>query len=316
MLGTLPSLLSLRVFEAAARHLSFKQAASELHVTPAAVSHQVKSLEAYLGTPLFRRLTRALELTEVGRSMLPRVQTGLGNLADAVALARSAAGQRSLRVQVPPSFATRWLIHRLQDFNRRHPALQLSVGTALTTVDSTGGHTRADDLAPLLEGELDLQIRFGHGDYPGLCCEKVFPVTYVAVCHPALLAGEHPLRTPADLRFHTLIHDDTARDRTEPANWPQWLAALQIEGVDASRGPRFSNSGLALEAAIDGMGVAISVAELLGRDFHAGRLVKLFDRGVDSRSAYYLVAPATSSRRAEIEIFRDWLASQAQSLSR
>ena len=311
-----PPLASLRVFEAAARHLSFKQAAGELHVTPAAVSHQIKALEEILGIALFIRLTRALELTEAGRAMLPRVQEGLACFEQAVDLSRRVSERTRLDVFAPPSFATRWLIHRMQAFNEDHPDIEIRLSTALNTVDSTDNQTREADLAPLIEGEADIQVRFGHGIYPGMRSEFLFPVSYAAICHPRLLVGEQPLREPADLRFHTLIHDDTYRDDAELANWPAWLHALGIEGIDASRGPRFSNSGLAIDAAMDGMGIAISVSQLLDRDVAAGRLARLFDLKVESSTAYYVVAADNMARRPHIEAFRNWLLREARSVRR
>jgi len=307
----LPPLLSLRVFEAAARHLSFKQAAHELHVTPAAVSHQIKALEDFLGQPLFLRRTRALELTEAGRAMLPKLQQGLELFAEAVASARQPQSTTRLRLVVPPSFATRWLVHRLQGFNDRHPEIELSLSTAMSAVDSTADETRETDLAALASGEVDLQVRFGHGNYPGMFSERVMPVSYVAVCHPALPGGEKPLEKPEDLRHHVLIHDETHRDRSEPASWREWLRVAGVEGVDASRGPHFSNSGLALEAAADRMGVAISIEQLLDRDLADRRLMLLFDRRVASRSAYHLVCRQRDAERPEILAFRHWLASEA-----
>jgi len=307
----LPPLLSLRVFETAARHLSFKQAALELHVTPAAVSHQIKALEEFLGLPLFHRRTRALELTEAGRAMLPKLQQGLELFAEAVASARQRQDVARLRLVVPPSFATRWLVHRLQSFNETHPEIELNLSTAMVAVDSTADETRDTDLAALASGEVDLQVRFGHGNYPGMFSERVMPVSYVAVCHPALPAAARPLEKPEDLRDYVLIHDDTHRDRSEPASWHEWLRAAGVEGVDASRGPHFSNSGLALEAAADRMGVAISIEQLLDRDLAAGRLRVLFGRRVPSRSGYHLVCRTRDAERSEIVAFRRWLAREA-----
>ncbi len=311
MSTALPPLLSLRVFEAAARHLSFKQAAAELHVTPAAVSHQIKALEEFLAQPLFLRRIRSLELTEAGRAMLPKLQQGLELFTEAVAAARQRQGAARLRLVVPPSFATRWLVHRLQGFNDSHPEIELNLSTALAAVDSTADETRETDLAALASGEVDLQVRFGHGNYPGMFSERVMPVSYVAVCHPALPAGARPLERPEDLHHHVLIHDETHRDRSEPASWREWLRAAGVEGVDASRGPHFSNSGLALEAAADRMGVAISIEQLLDRDLADGRLKVLFERRVASRSAYHLVCRKHDAERREILAFRHWLAREA-----
>lgn len=311
MAYSLPPLQSLRVFEAAARHLSFKQAAAELHVTPAAVSHQIKSLEDYLGVPLFRRLTRALELTETGKAMLPKVQEGFSNLALAVEQSRREAARRKLRVTLPPSFATRWLMPRLQSFAAAHPEIDLAVATHLSTIDADDPAVVERDLMALREDRCDLEVRFGAGEYAGLRADLIFPVEYVAICNPRFLTAKLPLRHPRDLRYHLLIHDDTTLLRRERPSWPEWLKSAGVTDVDAERGPRFANSGLSLEAARDGMGVALAARRLVAREVNAGRLAIPFDVAVPSSYSYYLVSTEASADRTEVSQFRDWILAEA-----
>ncbi|TVO53931.1 transcriptional regulator GcvA [Denitromonas halophila] len=304
---SMPPLQSLRVFETAARHLSFKQAAEELHVTPAAVSQQIKALEAHLGVPLFYRLTRALALTEAGERMLPQVSDGLAQLAAAVEKVVLQTPSRNLRITVPPAFAGRWLVHRLQRFTEAHPDIDLVLGTEANTVDAPDLEDVESDLVALREGEVDVEIRFGRGAYPGMRTDLVMEVSYVPVCHPDLLKGKRRLKKASDLSFHTLLHDDTAAGRSERVSWQDWLRAAKVSGVDPSRGPHFSNSSLALEAAMDGFGVMLGLYPMVQRDIDAGRLVRPFDLAIPSRYAYYLVSPETTVDRPAIARFRQWL---------
>jgi LysR family glycine cleavage system transcriptional activator len=211
----LPPLHALRAFEAAARHLSFKRAAAELHVTPGAVSHQVKLLESLLGVPLFRRLTRALELTAEGHLLLPKVGEGLATLHSAFEQLRSRNERCALNVHAPPNFAARWLIPRLNGFTSAHPELALHLAARPSMIDGRdpGGElvqrtNDARDDAPVVS------IRFGTGHYPGAHVDEVFAAEYVPVCSPRLLRGDHPLRKPQDLGAHTLLHDDTVLEET------------------------------------------------------------------------------------------------------
>lgn len=310
MLYRLPPLTALRAFEAAARHLSFKKAAEELHVTPAAISHQVKALEDYLGVVLFRRLTRALELTEEAEAMLPRVREGFQCFAAAVEQTRRQGGSGSLTVSAPPSFASRWLLPRLHHFTEGHPDIELRLSSDLATIDRREGPA-GGELPDPREEDPDVEIRFGNGHYPGHRTERIFSVAFVAVCSPRLLGSEHPLRTPDDLRHHVLIHDDTIPDLDDRPSWSAWLRAAGVAGVEAKRGPHFSNAGLALEAAMDGLGVALALRPLVTTDIASGRLVAPFDVAVPSRYAYYVVSPEAIAERPAVAAFRDWILREA-----
>ena len=311
----LPPLNALRAFEASARYLSFKKAAEELHVTPAAVSHQIKALEEYLGMPLFRRLTRALELTEEGRAMLPKLQEGFECLAAAVERTRHHETGGVLTVSAPPSFAARWLMPRLQRFTGTHTDIELRLSTSLATIDGRDGAPAESEQLDLREAGSDVEIRFGSGRYGGRRTDRIFGVSYVAVCSPLLLKGMRPLRTPKDLRHHVLIHDDTIPDADQRLSWEEWLRAAGETGVDATRGPHFSNAGLAIEAAMDGLGVALALRPLAAADVAAGRLAILFDIAVPSPYAYWLVCPEATAERPAVAAFRDWLLAEAKSES-
>jgi LysR family glycine cleavage system transcriptional activator len=301
----LPPLNALRAFEAAARHLSFKNAARELHVTPGAVSHQVKLLEASLGLPLFRRLTRALELTPEGQALLPKVQEGLRNLAEAVERVRSRGEARTLTVMAPPNFATRWLVPRLAGFTDSHPGLDLHVASRLAMIDGraedeTSPSPESSEVAPLA------MVRFGDGRYPGARVDEVFSAVYVPVCSPRLLRGARALKKPADLRNHTLLHDETGLEEGARPSWTAWLDSVGVQDIDGTRGTHFSDASLSLEAAIEGMGVALAMKPLVRSEIEAGRLVVPFDIPSPATYSYYLVTPE-SSRNGVVGAFRDWL---------
>lgn len=310
-----PSLLNaplnaLRAFEAAARHLSFKNAAAELHVTAGAVSHQVKLLEDYLGVVLFRRLTRALELTAEGHAMLPPLRQGLASIARAIEAVRATEDAKALTVIAPPAFTTRWLVPRLGAFTRRNAALELHLASRSNMID-----TRDHDVPLPVEDRDDdtpvAMVRFGTGDYPGMHVDFMFSAVYTPVCSPRLARGKPGLRTPADLRHHTLLQDDTRTEEGARPSWDDFLAAAGVEGVDGSRGPHFSNASLAIDAAIEGMGVVLALRALVSADVAAHRLVIPFDLAVPTRYAYYLVMPEHLLANSGVAAFREWLLAES-----
>lgn len=306
----LPPLNALRAFEAAARHLSFKNAARELHVTPGAVSHQVKLLEESLGLPLFRRLTRALELTPEGLALMPKVQEGLRSLAEAVERVRTRGEARTLTVLAPPNFAARWLVPRLAGFTSHHPDVDLHIASRPSMIDGRedsilSPNPEASEVAPLA------MVRFGEGRYPHARVDEVFSAVYVPVCSPKLTRGRQGLKKPEDLRFHTLLHDDTVVEEGARPSWPAWLGSVGLEDVDASRGPRFSDASLSFEAAIEGLGVALAMRPLVRSEIEAGRLVVPFDITAPANYSYYLVTP--EAKNESVESFREWLLAEAAS---
>lgn len=308
--GRSAPLNALRFFEAAARHLSFKKAAGELHVTPGAVSHQVKVLEDFLGVALFRRLTRALELTSEANTLLPRVREAMAILAEAVAKARARQGVYTLTVIAPPNFAARWLVPRLARFTALHPSLELHVASRPAMIDGREGAGAPEPVRDAREDAPIVMVRFGDGRYPGAHVDRLFSAVYVPVCSPKLLEGEHPLRTPADLRYHTLLHDDTVVEEGARPAWADWLAALGIGDIDAARGPHFSDASLALEAATGGMGVTLAMRPLVQAEIEAGRLVVPFDIAAPASYSYFLVAPEAAEQDPATMAFREWLLAQ------
>lgn len=305
----LPPLPALRAFEAAARHLSFKRAAEELFVTPAAVSLQIKALEAYVGAPLFRRLPRALELSEHGRAMLPRVREGLDCLAAAVELVRDRP-EGVLTIHAPPFFAQRWLVPRLSRFNGLHPDVELRLASDVCNIDGLGRGAESLLTDPREAGSA-VAVRFGLGDYPGFCRDVLLAPGYVLVCSPALLARTGPLAEPADWGRQVFIHDESIPDEAMRPSWAEWFRLAGVANVDASRGPRFSSAVLVLEAAMAGQGLALALWPLVEADVRSGRLVVPFATMLPSRYVYSLVVPEALAERRLVKNFRAWLLAEA-----
>lgn len=314
MSDRLPPLNALRAFEAAARHRSFKRAAEELFVTPAAISQQVKALEEYLGVELFRRLTRAIELTPAAEAMLPKLREGFDSFAAGLAQARRAEERGRIAVAAPPNFVARWLMPRLRSFTSSYPQYDLRIIGTLRAIDNPEHDAPTDP--GRADAEVQLSVRYGMGDYPGSVVDLLFRPYYVPVCSPKLLGRGPALRKPADLRNHTLIHDDSSPGDEERPGWEEWLAIAGVKGVDASRGPRFSNASLVHEAAMDGVGVALALRPLVDSDIEEGRLVVPIERPVPTPYAYYLVTPEALVAHPAASTFRRWLVAQAEGQSR
>ena len=296
MARNLPPLNALRAFEAAARHLSFTKAAEELHVTPAAISHQIKALEEQLGVPLFRRLTRALRLTEAGQTALPPMKDGFDKLAEAVDLLRAQEDSGAVTVSLDPSFAAKWLVPRLDRFRAAHPDIDVRL-------DAT------DKLTDFQRDNVDLAIRYGSGNYPGLMVERLLSEEIFPVCSPKLLEGPEPLAQPSDLRRHTLIHLDWDSEDVTAPTWRMWLLAAGIHDIDFTRGPVFSMTTLALQAAIEGLGVALASSFLVADDLAAERLVVPFDLSLCDPLdfAYHVVVPKRTVDLPKVVAFKSWL---------
>ena len=295
----LPHLNSLRAFEAAARLLSFSKAAEELNVTPAAVSQQVKQLEAYLGVTLFRRLTRAVQLTPQAQAVLPMMTDGFDTLAQAVERLSQTEESGLLTVSSAPTFAAKWLLPRLVDFSDRYPEIDLRIDASLDTRDFS-------------RDGIDVSIRLGAGDYPGLFVERVFSEQVSPVCSPALLDGPVPLRTPEDLRNHRLIHVDWGDLKVPIPDWRMWTKAAGLDDIDVEHGPRFTVENMAVEAAISGSGVALISHYSVAEDLKAGRLVRPFELSLKTEFAYWLVCPHEFLHRAKVKAFCDWLMDQVR----
>ena len=310
MIYRLPPLNALRVFEAAARHLSFKDAANELSITQAAVSHQIKSLEEYLDVQLFRRAGRGVQLTEAARAALPRLREGFDALAAAVEMIRERASETDLVITSPPVFAARWLMPRLPQFGKREPAIDVKVVASSKMVDA--GALDSVTLVSSLDLRSDtsgVEIRLGAGDYPGYRADRLFSVSTTAVAHPDLITGDDP----AVLAGHVLLHDDAMDLVAHGDAWQKWLEAAGVaNAVDGSRGPHFSSNILSLEAASQKLGVALALRPLVDADIASHRLVAPFKVELKPRSAYYLVCPEVIADRPAVSAFRKWLLEQAK----
>ena len=288
----LPSLNALKAFEASARHESFTAAAAELFVTQGAVSQQVKALEDELGLRLFSREGRALKLTEAGRSYLEVVRDAFDRLSSGTErlLQRQSAGV--LNITTSPNFAAKWLVHRLGRFSEVHDDIELRISASMQHVD-------------FAREEADLAIRHGDGNWPGmsvtrLCKEEIFPV-----CSPQLVKGRRRLKDPADLANHVLLHVN------DPSYWQRWLGQHGVEGVDGTRGPVFNQASMAIDAAIQGQGVAMARTALATWDLLGGRLVRPFRESMEAPFAMWIVCPKVTAEVPKIVTFRKWLLSEA-----
>jgi len=307
MIYRLPPLNSLRVFEAAARHLSFKDAAAELNITQAAVSHQVKSLEEYLGVELFRRAGRGVQLTEAARACLPRLREGFDALATAVEMIRERGAETELVITAPPVFTARWLMPRLADFAKHEPKIDVRVVGSSKMVDAG-----ALDSA-VLTSNLDLrddasgvEIHLGQGEYPGYRADKLFDVSMALVASPEL-----NLKSLDDLKSQVLLHDDAMDLVAGGDAWRKWLEAARVaDRIDGSRGPHFSSNILSLEAASQKLGVALALKPLVNADIASGRLIAPFGIEVKPQGSYWLVCAEVIAERPAVAAFRQWLLKQ------
>lgn len=291
----LPPLNALRAFEAAARHLSFSKAADELNVTPAAVSHQVKSLEEWAGGPLFRRLTREIRLTETGQAALPLLTDGLDRLTEGAERLRSEEETGVLTVTSAPTFAGKWLVPRLDRFNALYPDISIRVDASMSLLDFE-------------RDNVDCALRFGSGDYPGMHVERMFGEQTLPVCSPDLLASaDPPITEPADLLRFRLLHVNWAGRNDFQPDWLSWFAAAGVELDRVPPGPTFTLESLAIEAAIKGQGIVLVNTTITRDDVAGGRLAIPFDLSVETTFAYWFVCPERFVSRPKVAAFRDWV---------
>jgi LysR family glycine cleavage system transcriptional activator len=289
----LPPLNAVRAFEAAARHSSFHAAADELAVTPGAVAQHVKSLEAWLRLPLFKRLpSKGVVPTQAGQRYAATASALLDQLAEATAKLMAQDNAHVLTVSTLYSLASQWLIPRLGTFRVANPGLDVRV-------------VASNALTDFSREEVDLAIRSTRNpNAPGLTVEFLMGETFFPVCAPALAES---LREPADLKHHTLLQEEW--DQTIPGymNWPLWLEAAGIRGIDARRGPRFTHTFLVLQAAAAGQGVALATSVLIGDDLKTGRLVRPFGPEIPGIYSYYLVCPPAAAELPKVRAFRNWM---------
>jgi LysR family transcriptional regulator, glycine cleavage system transcriptional activator len=287
----LPPLTTLPAFDAAARHLSFTKAAAELHVTHGAISRAIRNLEQHLGTRLFERATRSVELTPSGAAYAGAVSAALDRLGAATLIASASRPAGVLSVSTSDGFAGRWLVPRLHRFHRDHRGVDVRLSTSGKLTDFT------------TDG-IDIAIRYGAGGYEGVVSELLAEEDVSPVCSPELLKGKHPLRSPRDLRYHRLIHDNFR------INWATWLERAGLEDIDSGRGLSFESAAYAVEAAVQGQGVLLGRSALVSADLAAGRLVRPFDLALRSRWKYYVVYPDGALHHQKVKAFRDWLFSE------
>ena len=288
MLYRMPPLTALRAFEATARHLSLKQAANELCVTTGAVSQHVKALEEQLGVTLFRRCNRSLELTPAGFAYLPALRDAFRIISDATQRIALKRPFKILNLGVQASFAIKCLIPRLPAFLSENPEVDVRLGSSI-------------ELHHLREGRIDAIIRYGVGDFPGVRNILIRAASVDPVCSPNLLADGPPLRKPADLRHYMLLHDEFRE------GWRTWLAPQQVEDIDLTKGLSFTDEHLALQAAIEGLGVALAHDLLAERDILAGRLVYPFGAANQRCGGYYLLFVDGHANCTKLETFLGFL---------
>lgn len=291
----LPPLNALRAFEVAARHLSFRKAAEELHVTPAAISQQIRLLEDRLDCRLFHRLTRSISLTKEGVRLAPAITEAFGHITVAVAELRRGVAGGPLTVSVLPSFAVKWLIPRLARFRERHPEIDVRIAAE-------------DRISDFVTDDVDIAVRFGSGNYPGFysngfLTDEVFPV-----CSPALLPDARRLQSLEELVRLPLLHD---RVTGTGEDWTSWLGNNGFQGRVPPGGMTFSQQDMVLQAAIASQGVALTRTHLVIDDLEAGRLVRPVPHAVQAESAYYLVCPQVALEMPKVVAFRDWVLDEA-----
>jgi LysR family glycine cleavage system transcriptional activator len=286
MARSLPPLNALQSFEAAARLGSISAGAEELHVTHGAISRQVRVLEDWVGVRLFERAGRRVRLTEAGRAYLDAVRPALDGIAEATRRLTDAGGDRALAVNALPTFTMRWLLPRLTRFQRRRPGVELRLVSSDQPLAGAGG--------------FDVAIRRGPGPWPGCVATPFLSEWEIPVCSPKLLA-ERPIKRPADLARHTLLHAET-----RPDAWRRWLAAAGVPRLAAER-QRFDHFYLALQAASDGLGVALGPLPILADDLAAGRLVAPLPGPLSPARGYVRVVPETRARDPVVRAFCAWL---------
>jgi LysR family transcriptional regulator, glycine cleavage system transcriptional activator len=301
MLDLFPGLRSLRAFDAAARQLSFSRAAEVMHVTPAAISHQIKELEEQTGVELFTRTSRSMKLTKAGEVLFEASTETLDILSRALLRMRRTSSHNQLKVSSPPSLAAKWLVPKLDRFLASVPGADVRVDVSAATID-------------FARDDFDVAIRFGPGKYPGLRTDLLFRDRVFPVCSPRLITGEKPLKHPRDLLKHTLIHLDWEAQGSPWPNWRMWMMAAGIKDFDDRAGLHFGQTSYAVQAAIDGHGVALGDSNLVADDLASGRLIKPFELSLKAPAdfAYYVISPMETSEQPMIKAFRDWCMTEAR----
>jgi LysR family transcriptional regulator, glycine cleavage system transcriptional activator len=299
-MNRIPGLNALKTLEAAGRHMSFTRAAGELGVTPAAVSHQIREFEDQLGVKLFQRTSRKMRHTSAGEILHAAVSDALESIKRTVARLQNSDNKHRLKVTASPSITAKWLVPRLDRFLEIVPNADVRIDVSQMPLD-------------FARDDVDIAIRFGDGAYPGMRIDQLFEETVFPVCSPALLFGNRPLRQPQDLLRHNLIHVDWQAQGATWPNWRMWMLAAGIRDFNDSRGLHFSQTALAIQAAIDGHGVALGDSTLVADDIAAGRLIQPFDVALKGppQFAYYVISPDETAGEPMVRAFREWVLSEA-----
>lgn len=294
-LRRLPPLNALRSFEAAARLGSFNKAAEELFVTPSAVSHQIKTLEEFLGVELFLRVKRRVELTPPGESYLRTIQTALDDIDDATRKLQTTSNTAAINLSVAPAFLTRWLVPHMTQFQLKHPDVELRLTASLSQID-------------LRYSDMDMAIFFGEGEWPGITSHLLREVSIVPLCSPALLAKTGSLPSAEDLLNYTLI-GVSKRDH----EWSELLKKAGVKDTSRRKSMTFSSTSLALGAAMEGLGIILGDKHLAERELKYGQLVQPIDVNLETKKAFYLAYEADRPLTNSMQSFRDWILDEMKS---
>ncbi len=290
----LPPFGALRAFESAARHASFTRAATELFVTPGAISRQIASLEEFIGFPLFERTNREVKLTGAGQEYALAITSAFLQVSDATKRLHASESQKVLRISAPLTFAMRWLMPRIAAFKTRHPHNEFRLTTVVPIP------------LKLATAEFDVGIRIFKTSPPDLIAHRLFDIEYVPVCSPKLIAAGKPLQQPSDLANHVLLHSSA-----RPDDWTAWMQVAQLTGLDLSGGVHFETSSVAYEGALEGIGVALAMKGLVADDLASGRLVMPFDIAYRDGSAFCVCYQRKADLSPTLIAFRDWIVDEA-----
>lgn len=289
----LPNLAALRAFEAAARHGNFSRAAEEIHVTHGAISHQVRALEEELGVALFARHGKRIAITQEGERFAITLRKALSDIAAAAAALQADGKQQRLTVTALPSFAARWLSPRLGRFIEQHPDMEVMLQSS-------------NQLTDFVRESVDLGIRFGRGNYPGLAVEKIMDDYFYPVASPRFNGGKLP-RTPQKLAQHPLL-------RCELEPWTPWFRAAGLDFLEPTGGLVFQDSSMLVRAAVEGHGIALARHALATTEIESGELVRLFDIAITCPQSYYLVCPPDALKKPQVQAFRNWLLGEVEKI--
>ena len=284
----LPPLNSLKSFEAAGRLLSFTRAANELNVTQAAVSHQIKVIEDFLGLSLFIRYPRKLALTEQGRLLLPDVIEAFDKVSNAIGAISQESSSKMISVRLAPSFAAKWLSPRLKYFWLQHPEIDLCLYHAHPAVEFD-------------REQIDIAVTYGKGDWPGVVADPILSLDFYPVCTPAFMSNDRPLSNIDNLRYYSLLHDANYEC------WADWLKLAGLQEINANKGTIIDDTNVLIQAAVDGQGVALGSSTFVQDLLDSGRLIKPFDITLVNEFAYYVVCPEAHLKNPSVQAFKDWL---------